>query len=349
MGNSALQRQESLVSQAMKKKHALPEWATSSEYANLDSLQKGLRKAGLESSNLIVAVDFTKSNMTQGSTTNGGTSLHAISETRLNPYETVLDIMGKTMSPFDDDNLIPAFYFGDSKTRHNSTASFLNEDQTCHGMDQVLREYRHLAQRLDFSGPTSFGPVIDAATEIVENSGNGFHILVIVADGQVSTHLNCLKETRASLIRASRFPLAVVIVGVGDGPFEEMDVLDDDLPDRLFDNCQFIEFSPFQAALERGEAKQVVEAAFAVCTLQEIPMQYRMAADLGLLEAPSQRSQTDGGRRAARHAAIADNIHFDTMSSHFKGNRTKRPLHFADDTNGQPPTGEGTPSKKPRA
>lgn len=36
-----------------------------------------------------------------------------------------------------------------------------------------------------FSGPTSYGPIVDAAADIVERSGGQFHVLVIVADGQV--------------------------------------------------------------------------------------------------------------------------------------------------------------------
>ena len=37
-------------------------------------------------------------------------------------------------------------------------------------------------------GPTSYGPVIDAAIDIVEKSGGQLHVLVIIADGQVKSH-----------------------------------------------------------------------------------------------------------------------------------------------------------------
>jgi E3 ubiquitin-protein ligase RGLG len=39
-------------------------------------------------------------------------SLHAIGST-LNPYEQAISIIGRTLSPFDEDNLIPCFGFGD--------------------------------------------------------------------------------------------------------------------------------------------------------------------------------------------------------------------------------------------
>lgn len=34
-------------------------------------------------------------------------------------------------------------------------------------------------------GPTSFSPIIDAAIDIVEQNNRQYHVLVIIADGQV--------------------------------------------------------------------------------------------------------------------------------------------------------------------
>lgn len=36
------------------------------------------------------------------------------------------------------------------------------------------------------TGPTSFAPIIETAIEIVDNSGGQYHVLMIIADGQVS-------------------------------------------------------------------------------------------------------------------------------------------------------------------
>lgn len=37
------------------------------------------------------------------------------------------------------------------------------------------------------TGPTSFAPVIEMAMTIVEQSGGQYHVLLIIADGQVFT------------------------------------------------------------------------------------------------------------------------------------------------------------------
>lgn len=43
-------------------------------------------------------------------------SLHAVGGIT-NPYEKAISIIGKTLAPFDDDNLIPCFGFGDGKSQ----------------------------------------------------------------------------------------------------------------------------------------------------------------------------------------------------------------------------------------
>ena len=47
-------------------------------YKTLDEVQEALRKAGLESSNLILGIDYTKSNTWNGKKTFGGKSLHQL-------------------------------------------------------------------------------------------------------------------------------------------------------------------------------------------------------------------------------------------------------------------------------
>ncbi|KAF8011827.1 hypothetical protein BT93_I0078 [Corymbia citriodora subsp. variegata] len=176
-------------------------------FSSLDEVTTALREAGLESSNLILGIDFTKSNEWSGKHSFGRRSLHAI-------------------------------------------------------------------------GPTSFAPIIDAAIDIVARSNGQYHVLVIVADGQVTRSPDVPRGrfspqeqlTVDSIVAASRYPLSIILVGVGDGPWEAMKQFDDNIPQRAFDNFQFVNFTEIMSKNTDTSKK---ETTFALAALMEIPLQYR--------------------------------------------------------------------------
>ncbi|RXH98624.1 hypothetical protein DVH24_010949 [Malus domestica] len=244
-GSKAKSGTEKNLSTQKKEKYAyIPD-----NFTSIEQVTDALRREGLESSNLIVGIDFTKSNEWTGKTSFKNRSLHAIGD-EPNPYEKAISIVGKTLAPFDEDNLIPCFGFGD--------------------------------------GPTSYGPVIEAAMDIVEKSGGQYHVLVIIADGQVTRSINTSdkelspqeEKTIKSIADASFYPLSIILVGVGDGPWEDMRKFDDKIPSRDFDNFQFVNFTEIMSKRATSTEK---EAAFALAALMEIPIQYKAAIELSLL------------------------------------------------------------------
>ena len=244
------------------------------KYTSLDQVQDALRKCGLESSNLIIGVDYTKSNTWTGRETFGGRCLHDINPAGMNPYQTVIDIMGRTLEPFDDDKLIPAYGFGDYSTSDKAVFSFFPNEQPCVGVLQVLQRYSEITPQVQLSGPTSFAPVIDKAIEIVERTKQ-YHILVIIADGQVSSR----EPTASAIVRASNYALSIIMIGVGDGPWDEMERYDDELPTRRFDNFQFVNF---HKVMTKPRVENY-DCEFAVTALQEIPEQFAAIRKLGYL------------------------------------------------------------------
>lgn len=250
-------------------------------FESIEEVQDALRKGGLESSDLIVAVDFTKSNEWSGRTSFGGRSLHALDTGVPNPYQQVITIMCRTLAAFDDDRMIPTYGFGDAQTRHDALFSFLPNEQPVHELVNILKAYNDIAAGVELSGGTSFAPAINKAIDIVIKSGKRYHILVIVADGQVSPE--CMAPTVDAIVRASHYPLSIVMVGVGDGPWDDMIKFDDGLPSRKFDNFQFVNFSDLMAQAScSGYSAQKCEGYFALNALMEIPEQFKIARSLKL-------------------------------------------------------------------
>ncbi|KUF98276.1 threonine--tRNA ligase 1 [Phytophthora nicotianae] len=73
--------------------------------------------------------------------------------------------------------------------------------------------------------------------------------------------------------------VAIVMVGVGDGPWTIMREFDDQLPERRFDNFQFVNYN----TIPRGNLNNP-DGGFAMQALMEIPEQYNQIRDLGLIK-----------------------------------------------------------------
>uniref|UniRef100_A0A6N2KVI4 Copine C-terminal domain-containing protein n=1 Tax=Salix viminalis TaxID=40686 RepID=A0A6N2KVI4_SALVM len=90
-------------------------------------------------------------------------------------------------------------------------------------------------------------------------------ILIFLQGGSV------LKNTQL------KYPLSIILVGVGDGPWDAMQQFDDNIPQRAFDNFQFVNFTKIMSDNTEASKK---ETAFALAALMEIPLQYRATQTL---------------------------------------------------------------------
>lgn len=119
-----------------------------------------------------------------------------------------------------------------ASTHDQEVFSFYPDETFCNGFEEVLTRYRELVPNLklagynsfhffllfiplsvlclsyfrdiflllytcphlfSLTGPTSFAPIIEMAITIVEQSGGQYHVLLIIADGQV-TYLLCVVQ-----------------------------------------------------------------------------------------------------------------------------------------------------------
>ncbi|KAL4087132.1 hypothetical protein PRIC1_013032 [Phytophthora ramorum] len=269
------------------------------QFTALPQVTQALRRSGLESCNLIVGIDCTKSNEWSGKRTFGGRSLHEIDDPDArNPYEDVIETIGKTLRDFDEDNVIPVFGFGDELTCDRAVFTFAErEGQAGLPLEHIRSRYREVVRNVVMAAPTSFAPIINEAVNIVNRTGD-FHILVIIADGQVTRSVDIPphavskneKETIDAITYASSFPLSIIMVGVGDGPWESMIYFDNYLVHRKFDNFQFVEYHKITSQFSDPQTK---EAQFALQALMEIPDQYRTIKAMNYLDRGPFRVRTD--------------------------------------------------------
>eukprot|EP00884_Botryococcus_braunii_P021728 jgi/Botrbrau1/8239/Bobra.0392s0034.1 len=262
--------------------------AIADKFNSIEDVQHALRQQGLESSQLVFGIDFTKSNEWTGKYSFGNRSLHSPSGPGLNPYEDAMSTIARTLVAFDDDDEIPVYGFGDATTHNTQVFSFYPDGGVAHGLDEALRRYKEVAPHVKLAGPTSFAPIIYQALRLIAENGH-YHILVIIADGQVTrgsdTRSNAWspdeQATVDAIVAASEYPLSIILVGVGDGPWDVMKAFDDRLPARRFDNFQFVNFTGLRAETQR-EPQARRDALFALRALMEIPDQYQLIGRLGL-------------------------------------------------------------------
>lgn len=107
--------------------------------------------------------------MENGTNTFNGRSLHNRDESIMNPYQKVIQILGKTLEAFDTDGKIPAFGFGDSKTKDRRVFPFSAQGY-CDGFNDVLDKYNEVLKTIQLSGPTNFAPLIKEAIKIVKQT-----------------------------------------------------------------------------------------------------------------------------------------------------------------------------------
>ena len=115
-------------------------------------------------------------------------------------------------------------------------------------------------------------------------------MLVIIADGQVTRSVDTEhgqlsaqeKKTVEAIVKASEYPLSIILVGVGDGPWDMMKQFDDNIPARAFDNFQFVNFTEI---MSKNMDRSRKETEFALAALMEIPSQYKATLELNILGA----------------------------------------------------------------
>ncbi|XP_043937782.1 copine-7 [Protopterus annectens] len=221
-----------------------------------------------------VAIDFTASN---GDPRNS-CSLHYINPYQPNEYLKALISVGEICQDYDSDKRFSALGFGarippNYEVSHDFAINFNPDDDECEGIQGVVESYQNCLPKIQLYGPTNVAPIITkvaklAAEEEKTKEASKYYILLILTDGVVTD----MADTRESIVRASYLPMSIIIVGVGNADFTDMEILDGD--DGILRSPKgepvlrdIVQFVPFR------EFKNASPAALAKCVLAEVPKQ----------------------------------------------------------------------------
>ena len=217
----------------------------------------------------MIAIDFTGSN---GAPTEQE-SLHSIQPRVMNDYERAIISCGNIVAYYDYDQLFPVFGFGaviPGEESANMCFPINSQDNPeIYTINGVLEEYHKKVMDATFSGPTYFAPILRRTIDMIKTSQDNlkYQILMILTDGII----NDMEQTIDLLVEGAKLPLSVIIIGIGNANFFNMEILDADenpLVSSSGEKCirdlvQFVPFSKFEHNQQRLSEE----------VLEEIPTQ----------------------------------------------------------------------------
>jgi len=227
-----------------------------------------------------IAIDYSSSN---GDPKNSS-SHHYINGNYPNNYENAITNCCSIVSCYDEDQKFPVYGFGGIPPNNGNEVSqcfninFQNNPDI-DGLENIIPIYKKSLEKIILSGPTYFCPVIKNVYNKIKNNRNHpdyinhYFILMILTDGLIHD----MEETIDILVDCAFIPLSVIIIGIGNADFTNMNILDGD--EKLLVNSkkettkrdlvQFVEYNKFKDFLsDDGKNKDLTEEV-----LKEIPRQ----------------------------------------------------------------------------
>jgi len=214
------------------------------EYSFIDYLRGGTQFR------LVTAVDFTASNGEYSDPH----SLHHINPNQPNEYQRAMWAVGSILDNYDSQKYYPVFGFGgkprtSTQTDHCFPLNGNRENPFVPGVYGIMQAYETAQSNISLSGPTLFQHVLRSAIAVAQSTPpqQVYYVLMILTDGEIHD----MRETKSLVVEASSLPLSIIIVGVGNENFRNMEALDSDEGLLRDDNGRFarrdiVQFVPFK-------------------------------------------------------------------------------------------------------
>ena len=206
---------------------------------------------GLGWTNLVFSIDYSKDNLKKGKKTFCGKSLHNLETWVENPYQKVVKFLGETLEPFNN----------------NTNGKFI-------GYRELLITYK-IQKKKKLKDTMSYSTIVKDCISSMKS--NCFRVLVIITCQQ--NFIRNFEFSEAVSNASEKHPLAIIVVGVGDGPWDkELEYVN---YEGRFDNFTFVNYNKIvKIAKKLGVKPDII---FAFKALREIPNQFKCIKLLNLV------------------------------------------------------------------
>eukprot|EP00345_Euplotes_harpa_P017748 CAMPEP_0168349538 /NCGR_PEP_ID=MMETSP0213-20121227/20485_1 /TAXON_ID=151035 /ORGANISM="Euplotes harpa, Strain FSP1.4" /LENGTH=188 /DNA_ID=CAMNT_0008359517 /DNA_START=1042 /DNA_END=1608 /DNA_ORIENTATION=+ len=137
-----------------------------------------------------------------------------------------------------------------------------------HDIEGIEYYYKKNIDKIMFAGPTHFSPMLRYWNDMVkfecEKNNKRYYTFLLLTDG----FNHDVEDTIEQVVVSSTLPVSIIIIGIGDADFSNMNFLDaDDHPlfsERLQmfsmrDNVQFVEFNKYKHDLQKLAQETLME------------------------------------------------------------------------------------------
>ncbi|CAF1311404.1 unnamed protein product [Adineta steineri] len=241
---------------------------------------------------IIFGIDLSASNEWQGKKTYGGQSLHKVQNKAFNPYQKAIGQLGPIFEEvFTSKIEYSCFGFGDEQTKDYSFFPIVGSGDEFSTHQLILDAYLEQTKNVALSGPTEFTPIVKKLISYGIYCPRDFTMLVILTD-ELKLSSDNKSFVEAIRMLANLPNVCLLVIGVGDGPWEGLAREEHSLREAVFqklnkkqmekeliqsklcyDNFHFVNFNAFVSKQDKMET----ENYFARAVVRKLPTQLKQA------------------------------------------------------------------------
>lgn len=250
-------------------------------YDTYEKFISAVRGAKIECARFVVAIDFSRSNISRGQKDpRRGACLHSSKDIYgnvvPNDYKYALERLTEVIRLFDSETEIKFLTFGMKKSM---TVELISVDDLVMHYDAMTAEFFSRIEANAEAESSTIAPVIyETIRDAVKN--RDYQILLILTDGDLTD----IGRDAQAIIDASNFPISIIAIGIGVGPFTSYTEFDNVLFQRRFDNFNFVNLSELLRAKEQTNEPAMDAKEFARIVLAECPAQYQDIREMNIIQ-----------------------------------------------------------------